>query len=245
MADDELIKIPERVVATAHIKGMHNYLTTWEQSVDSVDAFWGQQARERLTWFAPPQTVTRGSLAGGDVAWFPDGVLNVSVNCLDRHPRACGRCAQPPPLAPPRPATCDGAARTRHVLRAPSSPRGTPNRTQRPVPVRLRLAAHAHAVYLAAVAQPIASPSSGRVMSRRTSSTSPTARRSARRASWRTPSRRSAHARATASACTCRWCPRPPTACSRARASAPSTPSSLLASRQRRCAHASSTPSAS
>ena len=86
LSQEELYKIPERVVANAHIKGMHNYLSTWEQSVDSVDQFWGQQAIERLTWFAPPKTVMRGGLAGGDVAWFPDGVLNVSVNCLDRHP---------------------------------------------------------------------------------------------------------------------------------------------------------------
>ena len=79
-------KIPERVSANAHIKGMHNYLSMWETSVDEVESFWGQQAIERLTWFSAPKTVTRGSLAGGDVAWFPDGILNVTVNCLDRHP---------------------------------------------------------------------------------------------------------------------------------------------------------------
>ena len=28
----------------------------------------------------------RGGFETGDVAWFPDGYLNVSVNCLDRHP---------------------------------------------------------------------------------------------------------------------------------------------------------------
>ena len=83
---EELYKIPDRVIAPAHIKGMHNYLTTWEKSVDATDEFWGAQALERLSWFAPPKTVTRGGLAGGDVAWFPDGVLNVSCNCLDRHP---------------------------------------------------------------------------------------------------------------------------------------------------------------
>ena len=82
----ELYKIPERVSADAHVKGMHNYLTTWEKSVDSVEEFWGNQAMERLSWFAPPKTVMRGSLTNGDVAWFPDGILNVSVNCLDRHP---------------------------------------------------------------------------------------------------------------------------------------------------------------
>ena len=63
---EELYKIPDRVIAPAHIKGMHNYLTTWEKSVDVTDEFWGAQALERLSWFAPPKTVTRGGLAGGD-----------------------------------------------------------------------------------------------------------------------------------------------------------------------------------
>ena len=34
----------------------------------------------------PPKTVTRGSLADGNVQWFPDGMLNVTTSCIDRHP---------------------------------------------------------------------------------------------------------------------------------------------------------------
>jgi acetyl-CoA synthetase len=83
--EDELIPIPEGVAEGAHIKGMHNYLSTWEKSVNDVDEFWGAQAKA-LDWFVEPKTVTRGGLEGGDVAWFPDGLINVSVNCLDRHP---------------------------------------------------------------------------------------------------------------------------------------------------------------
>ncbi|KAL1499677.1 hypothetical protein AB1Y20_011874 [Prymnesium parvum] len=84
--EDQLTPIPERAVANAHIRGMHNYLSTWEKSVDETDAFWGAEARAALDWIVPFRTVLRGSLSGGDVAWFPDGYLNVSVNCLDRHP---------------------------------------------------------------------------------------------------------------------------------------------------------------
>ena len=72
--------------ANAHVAGMHNYLAMWEKSVDTTDAFWGAEALSRLTWYSPPKTVTRGSLSGGDIAWFPDGILYASVNCLDRHP---------------------------------------------------------------------------------------------------------------------------------------------------------------
>ena len=45
-----------------------------------------EQALKHLDWIVPPKTTMRGSLEGGDVAWFPDGFMNVSVNCLDRHP---------------------------------------------------------------------------------------------------------------------------------------------------------------
>ena len=62
MASDELYPIPEAVSAGAHISGMHNYLSTWEKSVDQVEEFWGQQAKERLDWMIPPKTVMRGSL---------------------------------------------------------------------------------------------------------------------------------------------------------------------------------------
>ena len=67
---------------------MHNYLATWEKSVNNME-FWGAEALERLSWYTPFKTVTRGSLAGGDVAWFPDGSLNVSC------------AARPSPPAPP------------------------------------------------------------------------------------------------------------------------------------------------
>jgi acetyl-CoA synthetase len=42
-------------------------------------------ARELLTWHKDFQTVSSGSLKGGDVAWFLEGELNASYNCVDRH----------------------------------------------------------------------------------------------------------------------------------------------------------------
>ena len=38
MADaEEIYAVPESVSAGAHIKGMHNYLSVWEKSVNDVD----------------------------------------------------------------------------------------------------------------------------------------------------------------------------------------------------------------
>mmetsp|Transcript_52063 Transcript_52063/g.111354 ORF Transcript_52063/g.111354 Transcript_52063/m.111354 type:complete len:651 (-) Transcript_52063:377-2329(-) len=87
MADnDELIAVPDCVSEGANLVGMHNYLSMWEKSVNDPTAFWAQEARERLVWMKPFTTVCRGGFEKGDVSWFDDGVLNVSVNCIDRHP---------------------------------------------------------------------------------------------------------------------------------------------------------------
>ena len=45
-------------------------------------AFWGERAK-RIAWETEPQTVFSGAL--NDPHWFPDGRLNATVSCLDRH----------------------------------------------------------------------------------------------------------------------------------------------------------------
>ena len=66
------------------------YAETYARSVGSDgDAFWAAEARKRLTW-SKDFTVVRDTqldVREGPVkiAWFPDGELNVSANCIDRH----------------------------------------------------------------------------------------------------------------------------------------------------------------
>ncbi|WAC51077.1 acetate--CoA ligase [Frigoribacterium sp. SL97] len=50
-------------------------------------AFWGDQARERLTWDRVP-TETLDWTDAPFARWFADGTLNVAYNCLDRHVEA-------------------------------------------------------------------------------------------------------------------------------------------------------------
>jgi acetyl-CoA synthetase len=45
-------------------------------------AFWRERAR-RIAWASAPQTVFTGTI--DDPHWFPDGRLNATVSCLDRH----------------------------------------------------------------------------------------------------------------------------------------------------------------
>ncbi|KAK0250366.1 acetyl-coenzyme A synthetase 2 [Friedmanniomyces endolithicus] len=68
-----------------HIDSMDHYKEMYKESISEPDKFWGKQARELLTWERDFQTVHTGSLANGDNAWFLEGKLNASYNCVDRH----------------------------------------------------------------------------------------------------------------------------------------------------------------
>ena len=61
------------------------YQQLYQQSLDDPEGFWGEQA-QRLDWFVKPTRIKDTSYALEDfrIKWFEDGVLNVSVNCLDR-----------------------------------------------------------------------------------------------------------------------------------------------------------------
>ena len=59
------------------------YLALHRRSVRDVGAFWEPLARELVHWQRPFATVLEGKFP--HVRWFPDGRLNASENCLDRH----------------------------------------------------------------------------------------------------------------------------------------------------------------
>jgi len=62
------------------------YARLHAESVRDPGAFWGRVA-QRLDWITPPTQVKDTSFALDDfhIRWYADGVLNASVNCLDRH----------------------------------------------------------------------------------------------------------------------------------------------------------------
>ncbi|MFN3580163.1 MAG: acetate--CoA ligase [Pseudomonas sp.] len=61
------------------------YQRLYRQSIDEPDTFWAEQATRFLTWEKPWSKVHESDLSKGEAAWFIDGKLNVSVNCIDRH----------------------------------------------------------------------------------------------------------------------------------------------------------------
>ena len=62
------------------------YEELYAQSVADPESFWAEQGK-RLDWMSPYTTVKNTTYRYPDVSikWYEDGVLNVSVNCIDRH----------------------------------------------------------------------------------------------------------------------------------------------------------------
>ena len=85
MADDGF-PAPTQLLKDAHIDEA-TYKAMYKASIDDPEAFWGEEARNRLTWMKPFTKVKNTSFTAPDVSikWFEDGVLNVSANCIDRH----------------------------------------------------------------------------------------------------------------------------------------------------------------
>ena len=69
------------------ISSYAEYKTMYDRSIAHPDAFWGENARETLDWIRPFTRVSEGSFQDGDFRWFAGGLLNASVNCVDRHAR--------------------------------------------------------------------------------------------------------------------------------------------------------------
>ena len=65
--------------------GISQYESMYKESITEPEKFWGKHAREHLNWSKDFQTVHTGNLTNGDNAWFLEGELNASYNCVDRH----------------------------------------------------------------------------------------------------------------------------------------------------------------
>ncbi|GAO14218.1 hypothetical protein UVI_02001490 [Ustilaginoidea virens] len=75
-------------VAEAHLVDtfrFEEYQELYQESITNPTKFWGERARELLSWYRDFETVTSGTLTDGDVKWFVEGQLNASYNLVDRH----------------------------------------------------------------------------------------------------------------------------------------------------------------
>ncbi|ODQ65584.1 acetyl-CoA synthetase isoform [Nadsonia fulvescens var. elongata DSM 6958] len=68
-----------------HLSGLDHYQSLYQESITQPEKFFGKLARELLTWDQDFTTVLSGGFEYGDTAWFLEGKLNASYNCVDRH----------------------------------------------------------------------------------------------------------------------------------------------------------------
>ena len=81
----DLFPVPEAWAKKAHMDAVGYEAALAHEASDS-DGFWRKVA-SRLDWIKPFTIVKDVSFRAEDfrIRWFADGVLNASVNCLDRH----------------------------------------------------------------------------------------------------------------------------------------------------------------
>lgn len=81
----KIYPVPEAFAKAANLTP-EAYKAMYEASLADPEAFWGEQGL-RLDWMKPYTLVRDVSWQAEDlhVRWYSDGVLNVTVNCIDRH----------------------------------------------------------------------------------------------------------------------------------------------------------------
>ncbi|MEO6380349.1 MAG: AMP-binding protein, partial [Caulobacteraceae bacterium] len=82
----DLFPIPDAWAQRGHVNA-ESYTAMRAAAARDPAAFFGDAARQRLTWIKPFTEVKDVSFDAADlhIRWFGDGVLNVSANCVDRH----------------------------------------------------------------------------------------------------------------------------------------------------------------
>jgi acetyl-CoA synthetase len=90
MSEGEVFPVPEAWAKKA-LMTAEGYAAALARVESDPDGYWREMA-SRLDWIRPPTRTKDTSFHREDfrVRWYEDGVLNVSVNCLDRHIPARG-----------------------------------------------------------------------------------------------------------------------------------------------------------
>ena len=85
MTEPLLFKPSEAAITRTHLTEAQ-YEDAYQRSVADPDGFWRDESK-RLDWINPPTIIKNTTYEYPDVSikWFEDGILNVSVNCIDRH----------------------------------------------------------------------------------------------------------------------------------------------------------------
>ena len=84
MSDSKRYPVSPSLQGKTHLNPT-TYAELYAESVDSPQTFWPRMATQFLDWIKPFDQLHDGNLAQGRVRWFIGGMLNVTLNCIDRH----------------------------------------------------------------------------------------------------------------------------------------------------------------
>jgi acetyl-CoA synthetase len=76
--------VSAETAARAHIN-REQYEAMYQASIDNPEKFWAEQAEQFLDWQKPWTKTFEFDFHKGEAAWFIDGKLNITSNCIDRH----------------------------------------------------------------------------------------------------------------------------------------------------------------
>ena len=79
-----LYPVPKTIAKNALLDA-ESYQHLYSESINNPEKFWGDQARQLISWSRPWSEVLEWDYHKGLIRWFGDAQLNVCYNCLDRH----------------------------------------------------------------------------------------------------------------------------------------------------------------
>jgi len=84
VSDSKLYPVTPAQTQHSHLNRAQ-YDKLYKESIESPHTFWPRMATEFLDWLAPFTKLNDCDMKQGRVAWFIDGKLNATLNCIDRH----------------------------------------------------------------------------------------------------------------------------------------------------------------
>ena len=84
MSEEKIYPVDENTASRSHLS-KESYAQLYQQSIDSPEEFWAEQAGELLHWHEPWQSIVEADFPTASTKWFSGAKLNVAYNCIDRH----------------------------------------------------------------------------------------------------------------------------------------------------------------
>ena len=80
--NDKIYQPPKNLI-NPYIADLDQYASMYQESIEDPTTFFGNAARENLSWIDPFTRVHNDNFS--EAQWFEGGKLNVAYNCIDRH----------------------------------------------------------------------------------------------------------------------------------------------------------------